>query len=799
MSEIDQGLAHHQAGRFQQAEAVYRQILADEPNHPDALHLLGVLAHQGCRHDIAVELIRKAIDIDPSVPIYHNNLGEALRPLQRWDEAVTAYERALALNPDYAEAYNNLGLALHAQGQMAEAVTAYQRALALQPDFETYYHLGNAFAVQAKLSEAIGVYRQALKFKSDFAEAHCNLGVVLGRHGNFAEAVESFDHAISLKPQYAEAHYHRGRALRELHKPDEAVDAFRRVLALKPDMAEAHFNLGITHEALGNAEDAAAALLKALAVRPDYIDARRNLVSVFNAVEPASYQPNIENELLRCFDYQEIDHQHLARIAANQIGHKYELRQRLHSDRQSLIEDISRDPLLIALLVKTFNIDPHLELVLTEMRRLLFHELVDASEIPGQHKELVAALSLHCFRNEYVFAVTMDEEQAISQLTTRGEQMDNFAVSDELEQIMLLLAMYIPLHRLSCAPDLGAIRLDTWSATIRPVIVQALKEPLEERAIAEGIESLGEIDDPTSQAVRAQYEQNPYPPWVDVPGYRKVSLRTLLRRHFPAFVSPDFIDGPTRVLVAGCGTGKVPISIALARDNVQVVAQDLSRRSLAYGVRMAHKLHADNVRFIHGDILGSRRLEQTFDVIECTGVLHHMKDPIQGWQVLTDILRPDGLMRIALYSEIARTVIADARKRISESGLTPTTRGIRKFRADVLAGTCAAEFSSLAESEDFYTLSACRDLLFHVQEHRFTLLQVWRAFDQLKLEFIGFELPGPVTQRRYQEFFGDNAGMTDRPMWERFEQQYPKTFAGCYIFWCQKSKTSGKLQGVSSK
>ena len=119
---------------------------------------------------------------------------------------------------------------------------------------------------------------------------------------------------------------------------------------------------------------------------------------------------------------------------------------------------------------------------------------------------------------------------------------------------------------------------------------------------------------------------------------------------------PDFIDGPTRGLVAGCGTGKVPISIALARDNVQVVAQDLSRRSLAYGVRMARKLGADNVRFVHDDILASRRLEQIFDVIECTGVLHHMKDPVQGWRVLTDILRPEGLMRIALYSEIARTV-----------------------------------------------------------------------------------------------------------------------------------------------
>lgn len=105
-------LQHHQAGRLQEAEAIYRQILQVEPNHPDALHLVGVIAHHDGRHQIAIDCICQAIALSPNAPEYHNNLGEAYRALGKSEEAAACYRRALALKPDFAEACYSLGLLL---------------------------------------------------------------------------------------------------------------------------------------------------------------------------------------------------------------------------------------------------------------------------------------------------------------------------------------------------------------------------------------------------------------------------------------------------------------------------------------------------------------------------------------------------------------------------------------------------------------------------------------------------------------------------------------------------------------
>lgn len=277
MTKIEQALEHHRAGRLQQAEVIYRQILSQEPCQPDALHLLGVAAHQGGRHDIAVDLIRKAIDIDSSVPIYHNNLGEALRPLQRWHEAVSAYERALALNPDYDEAYNNLGLALHAQGHVTDAITAYQKALALRPDFETHYHLGNVFKDQTRLPEAIVEYRQAVAFKPDFPDAYNALGAVLARQGQLTEAVAAYGQLIALKPDSAEAQYNLGNALTQQRKLAEAITAYRRAIEIDPHHVNAHLNLGNELQKVGQLSHAIAAYRRALVLQPTNAEAYNNL------------------------------------------------------------------------------------------------------------------------------------------------------------------------------------------------------------------------------------------------------------------------------------------------------------------------------------------------------------------------------------------------------------------------------------------------------------------------------------------------------------------------------------------
>ena len=197
---------HHQAGQLSQADALYRQILAREPKHADALHHLGLIAHQGGRNE-AVDLIRQAIALRPNFPQAFNNLGNVLREKGKPQEAIVAYRQAIARKSNYAEAYSNLGNALKDTGQVSEAIAAYHRAIALKPNYPgAYSNLGNALRDSGQGDEAIAAFGQAIALKPDYAEAFNNLGNALKDVGQVDEAIAAYRRAIEFRPGYSDAH-----------------------------------------------------------------------------------------------------------------------------------------------------------------------------------------------------------------------------------------------------------------------------------------------------------------------------------------------------------------------------------------------------------------------------------------------------------------------------------------------------------------------------------------------------------------------------------------------------------------
>jgi predicted O-linked N-acetylglucosamine transferase (SPINDLY family) len=277
-------LQHHQAGRLQAAEQIYRQILAIEPNHVDALHLLGVLAYQEGKHELAIEYIGRAIGLEGAEASFHSNLGNVFQALGKLPEAVACHRRALELKPDYAGAHNNLGHVFQAQGMLDEAVACHRRALELKPDLANAHHsLGTALKEQGKLPEAVACYRRALELKPDYAEAHNNLGNVLKKQGKPDRAVACYCRALELKPDYAEAHHNLGNTFQAQGKLDEAVACYRRALESKPDYTGAHTNLGNVFQAQGKLDEAVACYRRALGLKPDYAEAHSNLGNAFRA------------------------------------------------------------------------------------------------------------------------------------------------------------------------------------------------------------------------------------------------------------------------------------------------------------------------------------------------------------------------------------------------------------------------------------------------------------------------------------------------------------------------------------
>jgi 2-polyprenyl-3-methyl-5-hydroxy-6-metoxy-1,4-benzoquinol methylase len=318
------------------------------------------------------------------------------------------------------------------------------------------------------------------------------------------------------------------------------------------------------------------------------------------------------------------------------------------------------------------------------------------------------------------------------------------------------------------------------------LLKEHIVEPMEEQRCREAMSRLTAVEDAVSSLVQRQYEENPYPRWTKLPPARKVhSLNSHLRQQFPfAPFGPLGKESNLDILIAGCGTGQESIESARQFPNARVLAVDLSLSSLGYAKRKTDEAGIANIEYAQGDILKLGSIGRSFDMIASVGVLHHLANPTAGLRVLLSLLRPGGFMQLGLYSQSARRDVVAARAFIAERGYSSDVLAIRRSRQDLIENFAQSE--RLTSMRDFYVTSECRDLLFHVQEHRFTLPQIKEILGNLCLHFIGFQLE-PHVIHEYRARFPDDKSKTNLDHWNDFEREFPDTFVGMYRFWVQKS------------
>jgi len=318
-----------------------------------------------------------------------------------------------------------------------------------------------------------------------------------------------------------------------------------------------------------------------------------------------------------------------------------------------------------------------------------------------------------------------------------------------------------------------------WGGEALGIPPGAAAEIAEERRLAAAMVSLGDSSDRVSRMVRAQYEANPYPRWRAPAARPRVSVAA----HLAALGAPQ--PEPLEVLVAGCGTGFEPIDLARMDASLAITALDLSAASLAYGQRMAGALGLGAIRFVQGDILDAAKLGGRFGLVSSTGVLHHMERPADGLAALAEALARGGVLRVALYSERARAWVVEAHRAIAGHGWDASPAGIRAFRAQVLALPAGQPLARLRESDDFYTLSGCRDLCFHVREHWYRLPAIGEMLAAAGLELLMLDAP-PEAQARFAQAHGAAADRRDLVLWDQVEAAHPQLFAGMFHLWCRK-------------
>lgn len=255
-------LQYHRAGDYPRAEQAYRQILTVDPNHVDALHLLGVVCQQTGRSSLAVDCMRHALRLHPGYAEAHSNLGIALQDLGRLDEAIASFRRAVELKPDFAEAHNYLGVAFEAQGNEAAAADSWQAAIRCNPGYaDPHNNLGVLLGRQGKYEDAAQAFRRAVAQRPQFAEGYLNLGVALQEQGSAHEAAGCYEQALRVKPDYVEALQNLGNAQKDQGKSDQAIDSYRRAIGLQPDFVDAQdallyvlqYRFGVGMQALADA------------------------------------------------------------------------------------------------------------------------------------------------------------------------------------------------------------------------------------------------------------------------------------------------------------------------------------------------------------------------------------------------------------------------------------------------------------------------------------------------------------------------------------------------------------------
>lgn len=616
--------------------------------------------------------------------------------------------------------------------------------------------------------------------------------------GRLTEAEDLYRKALQCSPDFADAWNNMGCAQKDLGRFVEAEASLRTALKLNPNHVTARINLAFVCDARGDPIQALNIITGVLTVN-DSKAARDIFISCVKRVRITSSHDVLRSVIVRALNAPWTRPADLSRIAADLVKFNPAIRVCLEKAvqcwpgqldvfslfGQTGLSELAADPVLSALLDVAPICDIELEKLLAMVRRAML-ESAWSDRGQGENTEILAfygGVARQCFINEYVYALSDEEARCAKELRNRLSE----AICEEspIPAIWVIaVSAYYPLHSLSHA---NRLLERTWPEAVQAVLSMQLSEHIEEVRHSTKIPAITPISDEVSMLVKQQYESNPYPRWIKgAPPGPLLTIDEYISRRFPhAKYQPIGKASEVEILIAGCGTGQHPISKAQTIRGGQVLAIDLSMASLSYARRKAEELNVKNIEFAQGDILELGVIKRRFDVIESVGVLHHMDKPLEGWRMLLSLLRPGGIMRLGIYSEAGRADIVSARELILKGGYGADADSIRRCRQDLIEADKDANGISVIQRRDFFSMSTCRDLLFHVNEHRFCLPKISEFINNNKLQFLGFEVPFDIL-RNYNQSYPRDIDASNLEQWHIFEKENPNTFRGMYQFWVQK-------------
>ena len=617
---------------------------------------------------------------------------------------------------------------------------------------------------------------------------HNMIGVINLENDKVEASINSFNLALKFSPKSPEIYYNLGNCYREFKEYEKSISFYKKAIDLKPGLSIAHHNLGISYTEKLSYENALNCYIKAINLNPFDTNFHESFYDCLSDMDTISYSEELVNIILKVLDENNLrssrESNFLTKILINHPNIKNLIiqnsKQDFNEELETIIYSISKIPLFIKLLKLGPIGNLQFEELLTKIRYNLLYENKNL-RTDEYHISFMNALAIHCFENEYLFEETNEEKQMVNVLE---EKIDtNFINRKEINFYNIaLLGCYRQLNTYDWIHDLSD---NNSTSFLNELLQKQVNENKKQKEIIMTIAHLNKIQDKVSTAVKQQYEENPYPRWSRLQKLKPQKIKSYLEKLkiFPS--NTNFSETP-KVLIAGCGTGQQAIEASYKYQNSNILAIDLSYQSLSYAQMKAEEFKVENIEFKQGDILELQSLNVKFDLVECSGVLHHMDDPFSGWKVLCNKLKPGGLMLIGLYSELARNHIKSARDMIDEKKLTNTPKDIKYFRKHLNTRKSNLNGKDYSRSIDFYSISGCRDLLFHVQELRYTIPEIQESINKLGLRFLGFQFPNRKIIKEFNSINQDKNSFYSLEKWNEFEKLQKNTFSGMYQFWLEK-------------
>ncbi|KZB61563.1 hypothetical protein AUP42_06285 [Thalassospira lucentensis] len=712
-------------------------------------------------------------------------------------DAKRKYLDVLRLQPDNAIALHHLGVCCHKDGNNQQAINLIHQSLKIQPhNAAGHDHLGVVLSATGDIKNAEACFKNAIAVQPSYASAYCNLGKLLIDQDKYSQALDILQKAPEISEDKLKINKLLGRAFLKLGNYGQALLHLEKFLMIDSTDPEVLSDIAISFEKLNKNSDALKFHSLAICRLPGENHHWQLFCEHLKKITPAlPLVSGIESRLEHLLASEISSPQDLVQTVIGAAEHDARVcdifRRWTKPDESNVtvpIEDmvyLGTCRSFMTLMATTPIDNLSIENILTRSRKEL---LASRNLLSDEILPFASSLALQCFNNEYVYFVSEEEKQEITKLKYEISQQFNKDLLPNPTDIAIL-GSYIPLYDLNWPENV--LKAQCPKEILSLLNIQ-IYDYFEETRIRASIGRLTNISAGVSLDVQNMYEENPYPRWIKTNIRRhNLSISEILTSSpisidLENYQSPDSPD----ILVAGCGTGQHAIQPATRFKAARVTAIDLSLSSLSYAKRQTAQLGIDNISFLQADILELGEIDRQFDVIECVGVLHHLENPYTGFRTLTGLLKSGGLMKIGLYSEAARQDVIAGRQIVSANEFKPTADGIRACRQFIIDAAREGNnsLSQLCQRSDFHNLSACRDLIFHIQEHRFNLLQIGNYLEKLGLKFLDFEMnfTGQLANFR-NSIKGLPAG--ERLMrWHEYEMELPDTFRGMYQFWCRKPK-----------